>query len=250
MELIYGKHSVRAVFMTRPRAIKRVILLDGDKPSLGEFAKLANNSGIKPEYMPWKQFLSVSDLTQDDKHQGVCVFAEPRQLYNEGDLGLLQDAKLVIALDQINNPQNLAAIIRTSAFFGADALFLLKNRSVLVTPTVTRVAVGGAEFIKIFKVTNLARSLDIMKKQGFWVYGFDESGKQTLKKTKFPAKSVLVIGAEGEGLRDRTRKFCDELVRIPGGRPGLESLNAGVAASIAIAEVAAQQAADSDKKGQ
>jgi 23S rRNA (guanosine2251-2'-O)-methyltransferase len=72
---------------------------------------------------------------------------------------------------------------------------------------------------------------------GFWIYGLDERGERTLAQTEFDAKTVLVVGAEGEGLRHRTREFCDELVRIPGGQPGLESLNAGVATAVALAEV-------------
>ena len=86
-------------------------------------------------------------------------------------------------------------------------------------------------------MTNLARSLETLKQLGFWVYGLDERGPATLAQTEFDPRAVLVVGAEGEGLRQRTREFCDALVRIPGGRPGLESLNAGVATAVALAEV-------------
>ena len=102
-----------------------------------------------------------------------------------------------------------------------DAVLVLKNRSAEVTPLVARVAVGGAELVDTYRVTNLARSLDTLKQLGFWVYGLDERGPATLAQTDFDARTVLVVGAEGEGLRQRTRQFCDGLVRIPGGRPGL-----------------------------
>jgi 23S rRNA (guanosine2251-2'-O)-methyltransferase len=100
-----------------------------------------------------------------------------------------------------------------------------------------RYAVGGAEFVKIFQIVNLSQSLEELKKAGYWVYGLDERGEKTLAQTSFPEKTVFVVGAEGEGLRQKTKKYCDELVRIPGGRQGLESLNAAVAATLAMAEI-------------
>lgn len=236
MEKIYGKHSVRAAFMQRPRAIKRLILLAGKLEPPEEFITLAQQHNIPVEILPWVEFLKAGELTQDEKHQGVCIYAEPLRIYSERDLKDLKDARVVFALDQITNPQNLATIIRGAAFFGVDAILLMKNRAAQITPVVTRVAVGGAEFVPIYNITNLARSLDTLKKYGFWVYGLDERGKTTLAQTEFTEKTVFVVGAEGEGLRQRTSKFCDYLVRIPGGRQGVESLNASVAATLAMAE--------------
>jgi 23S rRNA (guanosine2251-2'-O)-methyltransferase len=109
------------------------------------------------------------------------------------------------------------------------------------------VAVGGAELVPIFRVTNLARSLEILKGVGFWIYGLDERGDATLAQTEFDEKTVLVIGAEGEGLRHRTKQLCDALVRIPGGRQGLESLNAGVATAVALAEVFREREPNSER---
>ena len=238
MEKIYGNHSVRAVFLRRSEAVRRVILLAGKKNYLNEeYIELARRVKIEPEILTWKNFLHATGLTKDEKHQGVCIFAEPRKIYSENDLIILRDSQAILALDQISNPQNLASVLRSAAFFGLDAIILLKNRSADITPIVTRIAVGGAEFVKIFKIINLARSLDTLKKYGFWVYGLDERGEKTLTETDFDEKTVFVVGAEGEGLRLRTSKFCDALVRIPGGRPGLESLNAGVATAVALAEL-------------
>lgn len=238
MEKIFGNHSVRAVFRTRPQAVRRLLLLAGKKAALNqEYLQLAREHNIQPELLAWDQFVAATDVSEDDKHQGVCIFVNQRPIYTEGDIAMLQDARVVIVLDQISNPQNLGTILRDAAFFGADAIMLLKNRSVDITPVVTRVAVGGAEFVKIFKVINLARSLDALKAAGYWVYGLDERGEKTLAETDFKGKVALVLGAEGEGLRSRTSQFCDALVRIPGGRPGLESLNVGVATAIALYEV-------------
>jgi 23S rRNA (guanosine2251-2'-O)-methyltransferase len=238
MEKIYGRHSVRAVVLTRPHAIRRVVLLDGKKPSINEeYLKILRPTNVQPEYLKWNDFLRETDLTKEEKHQGICIFVEQRTIYGEKELDKLQDAHVVLALDQISNPQNFATILRSAAFFGVDAVLLLRNRSTDLSPMVTRVAVGGAEFVQIYKVINLARSLEKLKTFGFWVYGLDERGEKTLAETDFGDKAVIVIGAEGEGLRQRTNKFCDMLVRIPGGRPGIESLNAGVATAVALSEI-------------
>lgn len=237
METIFGKHPVRAVFLTRPQDVRQVFLLSGKMEPPEDLIALSRRHGIEPEILTWDRFMKKGGFSSSDTHQGVFILAEPREIYVESELDALSEARCILALDQISNPQNLGTMLRNAAFFGVDAVLLLKNRSVDVTPTAVRVAVGGAEFVKIFRVTNLARSLDRLKKLGFWVYGLDERGEKTLAETDFPEKTVFVVGAEGEGLRNRTGEFCDALVRIPGGREGLESLNAGVATAIALAEI-------------
>jgi 23S rRNA (guanosine2251-2'-O)-methyltransferase len=236
VETIFGKHSVRGVFLARPHAVRRLILA-GKETYHKEFVAMARKAGVEPELLPWAAFHRESALTDDDKHQGICAFVESRPALGQHDLGLLEDASIVLALDQISDPQNLGAMLRSAAFFGADAILIMRNRSAELTPTVARIAVGGAEFVRIFRITNLAQSLDILKEYGFWVYGLDERGEQTLAQTQFAEQSVLVVGAEGQGLRKRTRTKCDALVRIPGGRPGVESLNAGVATAVALSEL-------------
>ncbi len=245
MEIVYGKHSVRAVFLKRPEDVKRLIL-GGKAEYHTDVIKAARRAGIEPELVAWPEFRRETGLTDDDKHQGECVFTSRRRVFGEHDLDRLADARLVIALDQISDPQNLGAVLRAAAFFGTDAVLLLKNRSADLTPKVARIAVGGAEFLDVFRVTNLARSLDILREYGFWVYGLDERGEHTLRETEFDRQSLLVVGAEGQGLRQRTRTKCDALVSIPGGREGVESLNAAVATAIALAEIAAaSRSADS-----
>jgi 23S rRNA (guanosine2251-2'-O)-methyltransferase len=237
MERVFGKHSARGVFLARPHSIRRVVFMRGADRYLDEFANLARAAGIQPEVLPREAFLRAGELTEDDKHQGIFVVTDARPVYGEHDLGLLAEASLVAVLDQVSDPQNFGSVLRSAAFFGADAVVWMKNRAVDLTPTVSRIAVGGAEFVKLFRITNMARTLEILKRHGYWVYGLDERGPSTLAETAFPAKTAVVIGAEGEGLRRRTKDFCDSLIRIPGGRPGMESLNAGVAAAVALSEV-------------
>lgn len=224
------------MFLKRPGDVKRLIL--GGKPSYHrDVMAAAREAGVEPELVPWPVFRKLTGLGDEDKHQGTCVFAAPREVFGEHDLDRLAGARLVVALDQITDPQNLGAVLRSAAFFGADAVLLLKNRSAELTPKVARIAVGGAEFVDLFRVINLARSLDTLRELGYWVYGLDERGEHTLGETEFDARSVLVVGAEGQGLRQRTRTKCDALVRIPGGREGVESLNAAVATAIALAHM-------------
>lgn len=217
-----------------------MVVLPGKDPELDEIRRLSQAAGIPPEVLPMQEFLHAARFTSEERqfrHQGVFAMVKARTIYTERELDMLAGATAVLALDQVSNPQNLGAILRNAAFFGADAVLLLKNRSANVTASVARIAVGGAEYVKIFKVINLARSLDKLRELGFSVYGLDERGELSLDEIKFVGKNVLVLGAEGEGLRERTKKFSDQLVRIPAGRPGVESLNVAVAAAVALSRL-------------
>jgi 23S rRNA (guanosine2251-2'-O)-methyltransferase len=236
VDKVFGKHSVRAVLLTRPESVTRLVLA-GKESYHRDLIALARQSGIQAEFLPWPEFRRVGGVTDEDKHQGIVALTRPRPLRTEADLDELAEAGVVLALDQISDPQNLGTILRSAAFFGVDGLLVMKNRAAEVSPLVARVAVGGAELVPTFRITNLARSLETLKGLGFWIYGLDERGDATLAQTDFDAKTVLVVGAEGEGLRHRTKQLCDALVRIPGGQAGLESLNAGVATAVALAEV-------------
>lgn len=212
------------------------MIIAGKEAYHEELIKLAHRYGISPQLVSWREFCRIGEFKEDDKHQGVVVFAAPRPVYRDRDIGLLSAGRCVIVLDQVSNPQNLATIIRAAAFFGVDAVIATKNRAAELTPTVVRYAVGGAELTKFFTVVNLSQTLEALKKLGYWAYGLDERGSKTLAQAQFAEKTIFVVGAEGEGLRQKSRRYCDELVRIPGGRDGVESLNAGVAASIAMSE--------------
>jgi 23S rRNA (guanosine2251-2'-O)-methyltransferase len=235
-DIVYGKHSVRAVFAARPGDVKRVVMREGAARYLQEFVDLATSHGIEPELVRTGEFLRLSGLSTDDKHQGIFLVTNPLRIYTEHDFDLLNNASRVVVLDQISNPQNFGTIVRTAAFFHMDAVVWLKEGAVDVNETVTRVAVGGTEFVRLFRVTNLANTLQQLKQRGFWVYGFDEHGDSSLSTTTFDGKSVLIIGAENEGMRRLTKELCDVIVRIPGGQSGLGSLNAAVAAGIVMSQ--------------
>ena len=247
LELVYGRHAVRAVILSRPKSIKRILIANGNRPGerltsvTNEYLELTQEVPVKPKILPWTPFLNETGLTKNDGHQGICLLTKPRKVFGDQDVASLETAKLVVALDQLSNPRNLGSIIRSAAFFGIDALISMKYRAAELTPEVAKIAAGGAEFVKFYRVTNLARSLETLKKVGFWIYGLEERGSSEISQTKFDGKTALVIGAEGQGLRKKTVSTCDALVRIPGTRVGVESLNAGIAASIAIADVSRRE---------
>ena len=234
-EIIYGKHSVKAVFLKRPGEVEKLVL--AGKPDYHtELIALAEKSGIDTYLLEWPDFIAEGGFKEDEKHQGVMALVKPREIFLDSELHQLASAKCVLVLDQVSNPQNLATIIRSAAFFHADALLYMKNRAATPTAEVVRFAVGGAEMIDMYEITNVSRSLDTLKELGFAVLGMDERGERTLAQHDLSGQVAFVIGAEGEGLRQKTREYCTDLVRIPGGMVGVESLNAAVATTIALYE--------------
>ncbi|MET0390375.1 MAG: 23S rRNA (guanosine(2251)-2'-O)-methyltransferase RlmB [Polyangiales bacterium] len=178
-------------------------------------------------------------LARGLKHQGALAVTGE---YPYADLDALLDglpsAPLLVALDQISDPHNFGAIVRSSVAFGAGGVITLKDRAAPVTPVVVRASAGATERAQIARVTNLARTLGSLRERGMQVVGLAADGGETLDQLFYPsAGRVLVIGSEGDGLRRLTREHCDVLARIemPG---GFESLNASVAASIALYESA------------
>jgi 23S rRNA (guanosine2251-2'-O)-methyltransferase len=236
VEKVFGEHSVEAVILRRPKSIRR-LLIAGRESYYETIIAECRQRGVPVEFMPWPDFLKIGQFTEAEKHQGILALVSPLHVYGDHDVEHLADASCVLALDQVSNPQNLAAILRSASFFHADAIILMRHRSADVTPEVQRLAVGGAEFVDVYRITNLADTIDELKELNFRVFGLDERGEKTLAQTQFSEKNVLVIGAEGEGLRHKTRDHCDELVRIPGGRRAVESLNAAVAATLGLYEL-------------
>jgi 23S rRNA (guanosine2251-2'-O)-methyltransferase len=237
LEKVFGKHSVEAVLLRRPTAIRRLVIA-GRLAYYEAIVAECEQRNVPIEEVTWPDFMRLGDFTEADKHQGILALVTPLPVLGDGDLDRLAQATCVLALDQLSNPQNLAAILRSAAFFHADAVILMKHRSAELTPNVLRFAVGGAEFVDIYRITNLSQTIDRLKDMNFRVFGLDERGARTLAQAQFAAQTAFVIGAEGEGLRQKTREHCDELVRIPGGMKAVESLNASVAATIALYEFA------------
>ncbi len=237
VELLYGKHSVKAVLLKRPNDVQR-LLLAGKESYHEELVNLARKTRTETFLLGWPEFNEFGRSLDDDNHQGVMAYVKPRDIFDESDFDRLEKARCVLVLDQVSNPQNLATIIRSAAFFHADAICIMKNRAASATPEVVRLAVGGAEMIDLYQITNVSSAIEALKELGFNVLGLDERGRRTLAEHDLSGKTAFVIGAEGEGLRQKTKSYCSDLVRIPGGMAGVESLNAAVATTVALYEFA------------
>jgi len=168
----------------------------------------------------------------------------PLKPWDEHDLAAelseIEDA-LLLVLDGVTDPHNLGACLRTADAAGAQAVIIPKDRAAVVDGVVRKVAAGAAEFVPVASVTNLARTLEMLKERGIWVVGADGEAQQTLYAADLKRPLALVLGAEGSGMRRLTRESCDFLVRIPmAGR--VESLNVSVAAGVALFEARRQRA--------
>lgn len=144
-------------------------------------------------------------------------------------------SRLVVVLDGVEDPHNLGAIVRTAHAAGAGALIIPERRAAGVTDVVAKAAAGALEHLPIVRVTNINRSLEELKDEGFWIYGLDERGTEVYTAVDYAAPTAFVLGGEGKGLHEQVRKHCDLLVRIPMAG-AISSLNVSVAAGVVLFE--------------
>ncbi|MBW4053067.1 MAG: 23S rRNA (guanosine(2251)-2'-O)-methyltransferase RlmB [Proteobacteria bacterium] len=183
----------------------------------------------------------------DVAHQGVVAEIRPLPPWTEDDLlaavqaaAEVRQAALILALDGVQDPHNLGACLRTADACGALAVIVPRDRAARVTPVVRKVAVGAAESTPVVAVTNLVRTLKLLKEAGLWVIGADADGTKRADEVDLKGGVVLVLGAEGAGLRHLTRQTCDWIARLP--RLGaVESLNVSVAAGMLLYEAVRQR---------
>jgi 23S rRNA (guanosine2251-2'-O)-methyltransferase len=179
----------------------------------------------------------------DVAHQGVLAEIDPLPPWSEADLlTALEQARapLLLALDGVQDPHNLGACLRTADACGALAVIVPRDRAAHLTPVVRKVAAGAAESTPVVVVTNLSRSLGLLKEAGLWVIGADAGAEQPAATADLTGGVVLVLGAEGSGLRQLTRQHCDRLVRLPS-LGAVESLNVSVAAGMLLYEARRQR---------
>jgi 23S rRNA (guanosine2251-2'-O)-methyltransferase len=231
--LLAGPRAVEEALHADPQ---RVVVVYATAERLRELDPLARSAQVRCELRSGPE---LEQLARGLKHQGVLAITGDYP-YAELDEALEKSAPrpLLVALDQISDPHNFGAIVRSCVAFGADAVLTLKDRAAPVTPVVVRASAGATERARIARVTNLVRTLEQLRKRGMQVLGLAADAPSSLDSMPYErAGRVLVIGSEGDGLRRLTREHCDALVKIdmPG---GFESLNASVAASIALYESA------------
>jgi 23S rRNA (guanosine2251-2'-O)-methyltransferase len=229
---LYGTHAVLAAWNNPRRACFRLMATTESSSRLPK--GVANRPG--PEIVERQDIERM--LPAGAVHQSLALLVGPlpetaiEDLCREAEN--LEKATIVV-LDQAVDPQNIGAILRSAAAFGALAVILPSRHSPSATPALAKAASGALEAVPLVQVTNLARALDLLKKAGFWCIGFDMDAPITLAEADLGGKAALVLGAEGEGLRRLTRETCDLLVRIPLS-DAMESLNLSVTAAIALYE--------------
>ncbi|MBW2464903.1 MAG: 23S rRNA (guanosine(2251)-2'-O)-methyltransferase RlmB [Deltaproteobacteria bacterium] len=221
-EALRGQGEVSVVYAEEP-----------DDRALSELRDLAQKSKVRIEESTRG---ALDALTEGVRHQGVVAitgaypYRDLHQLLQEAG-----DAPLFVALDQITDPHNFGAIVRSAVAFGARGVITTKDRCAPVTPVVVRASAGATEHLPIARVTNLARTLGTLTEDGFEVIGLAGEATTTISELGAPGPGgrIIVIGSEGKGLRRLTRRACAHLVRIEMGET-IGSLNASVAAGIAL----------------
>jgi len=236
---IYGFHAVLAALQNKARRPERLLLSQGIEAELArEGLSLGTALPVTPETVGAEDLTKL--LPPGAVHQGIALKTRPLP-----DLTLdeaCEAANLVVVLDQVTDPHNLGAILRSSAVFGAGAIIMTERHSPPMTGVVAKAASGALEHVKLAKVTNLVRAIDELKDMGFEVIGLDGEGETALTDAKLGPKVALVLGAEGAGLRRLTREHCDWLARLPASGP-MKSLNVSNAAAVALYEISRQNAA-------
>jgi 23S rRNA (guanosine2251-2'-O)-methyltransferase len=231
---VVGLHAAKEVLKVRPQQVQDVFLVKDFERSreLNELAEMARRHRLKvtPKDDGFLKKIAPS-------HQGVCVVvrgAPELQLEDFSDDS--QDRQVLMALDEVSDPHNVGAILRTAWLTGATALLVTDRRAAHLTPAVCKVASGGAEHVPLHVSTNLGSDLSYLKEKGFWIFGLAGGpGSKSLVDLRLPERVVWVLGSEDKGLRSSTRKLCDEIIGIPQLDPDA-SFNASVAAGMVFFE--------------
>ena len=227
---LYGIHAVSAALANPERRLRRLV-------ATAEAAKSLPPSKIPVESMDRADIDRL--LAPGSVHQGVALLVEPLPVTTMEDIirsAEMAPSALVMVLDQVTDPHNVGAILRSAAAFGALAVIAPDRHAPDETGTLAKSASGALERMPLVRVTNVVRALEDLKKGGFWTAGLAADAPKTLAEAKLSGKVVLVLGAEGEGMRRLTREHCDHLVRLPMCGE-MESLNVSNAAAIALYEM-------------
>jgi 23S rRNA (guanosine2251-2'-O)-methyltransferase len=234
---LFGLHAVRAALLNPERVKKRLIC------TAEAFAGL--EGAIPLNLIPERTERAALDATlpSGTVHQGVALLVEPLPEVSVGDVARsasLRPKSVVLALDQVTDPHNVGAVLRSAAGFGALAVLITDRHAPAETGTLAKAASGGLEAVPLVRVVNLARALlELKTEAGFRLLGLDGAAPQTLAEVEKGARTLLVLGSEGEGIRRLVKESCDQLARLPmAGSGPVDSLNVSNAAAIALYEMA------------
>jgi 23S rRNA (guanosine2251-2'-O)-methyltransferase len=241
VEHVYGMHPVLEVLQAGRRRVER-ILLASRRPRI-EIQRLIDLAAQCEVPLDYVESAQLRRLVGHDQHQGVVALVAPLGYDDLADaLAVLEQQggpHTLLLLDGMTDVGNFATLVRSAAAFGVKVIFLPRHQSVGLTPTVAKRSAGAIERIAVVQVGNVVRALEQLKALGFWVYGADARATTRVAQVRWPERVVLIVGAEGRGMRRLVRAHCDHLVRIPM-RAGFDSINAAVAGSILLAAIWAQ----------
>jgi 23S rRNA (guanosine2251-2'-O)-methyltransferase len=237
-ELIFGVNPVKESLQGLRGAFNLYVQISATDHRVEKIIKLAEDRGVAVHR---REKIDLTKMCASSHHQGIALEVEPFR-YAELDDLLASISRSVapgflLVLDGILDPHNLGALIRSAACAGADGVVIPRDRACGITAAAEKASAGAVETVPVAQVTNIVQALETMKKAGYWVYGLAGEVSQSLYEVKFSGSSVLVIGGEGEGIRQLVRKQCDVVMSIPQ-YGGVSSLNASVAGGIALFEMA------------
>ena len=242
MEVLFGLHPVEEAIRSGARPLESVVVSRERRDErLERLIALCRTSGINVTTESREQ---MTRLAKTDQHQGVLAIVKERAFLSVEDLlkrpAGAEGHRFFLAFDGIEDPHNLGALLRTADAAGVDGVILPERRSAPITGTVAKTSAGASEHVRIARVTNLVRALEVLKKNNVWVIGLDERGDPDYMDFDFKTDCVLVLGREGAGLHDLVKKTCDHLLRIP--MAGMvSSLNVSVAGAVVMYEAVRQR---------
>ena len=239
---LFGLHSVQAALDYSPKKIHKAWVDNGRQDKrLGLAVDDLLALGIEPEKVDRKR---LDRLADNNNHQGIVIEVEMPGELSESDLKTavenLSETALFLVLDNVQDPHNLGACLRTADATGVQGVIITKDNATGITPTVCKVASGAAETVPVYQVTNLSRTLRWLKGEGLWIMGAAGETAQTVYKTDFTVPMALVVGAEGKGLRRLTKEQCDVMVSVPM-LGQVDSLNLSVATGVLLYEAVRQR---------
>ncbi|HEX8712628.1 MAG TPA: 23S rRNA (guanosine(2251)-2'-O)-methyltransferase RlmB [Terracidiphilus sp.] len=243
MEVLFGLHPVEEALRAGKRRFDQVLVArERHDERLEKLAAELRQAGIRVRREPREQ-LTLTAKT--DAHQGVVAMVGGQQFLTIEDLferepGTTSSARLLLALDGVEDPQNLGALLRVADGAGVEGIILTERRSAPLSAVAAKASAGAAEHLRIARVVNLVRALEELKQHNLWIVGLDERGETDYDRFDLTGDCVLVLGREGAGLHDLVRRTCDHLLRIPMAG-GVSSLNVSAAGAVVLFEAARQR---------
>ncbi len=238
MNWLTGFHAVEEA-LAAGRALDRIVIARGRHGERVEtVVQLARSKSVPVRF---EDRLQIDRLTGTREHQGIAALAAAKPALALEDLLTAKTPQgLLVLLDGIEDPHNLGAIVRTALAAGANGVVIPERRATGLTDTVERASAGALAHLPVARVKNLVRAMEEMKEAGYWLIGLDERAEKKYTEADFSGQIGIVLGGEGGGLHELTRKRCDFLVSIPTVGP-VRSLNVSVAAGVVLFEVARQR---------